>query len=190
MSEDLNKEVESWFSTSLKAGTLPKGFTDADHSTLREMAWLADRGSRIYKKGNRALAERLRISTRSVTNRHQRLYDFVLIELISGATSNGRCQEIRFTLQNGGSPLPALETATVEVHDPNGGSELLERWKSTTETVEADCDPTYNQETKTEPMNPFEGSTGSLLPRGSAEPERFDPSQVITEIRRESRASR
>jgi len=190
MSEILIKELEAWYAPKSENGTLPDGFTDADHSTLREMAWLADRGSRIYKKGNQALAQRLRISTRSVRNRHIRLYAFGLIELISGATSNGRCQEIRFTLQNGGSPLPALENPTVEVRYPNGGSQLPERRKSTTETVEAHFDPTYNKETKTEPMNPFEGSSGSLLQRRSAESARYDSSQGIAAARQAMRSAR
>jgi len=154
MSEILNKELEAWYAPKSKNGTLPDGFKGDDYATLHAIAFIADKGSRIYGKGNQALADRLCISTRQVTNRLGRVKDMGLIEVISKGTSRKKdgTQKIVFTLENGRSLLPALETETVEVHYPNGGSPLPKRWKSTTETVEAHFDPTYNKETNTEPM--------------------------------------
>jgi len=192
MSDILNKELEAWYAPKSENRTLPDGFTGADYATLHAIAWKADRYSRIYDKGNQALADRLLISPRQVTNRLRRVKDMRLIEVISNGTSRKKngTQKIVFTLENGRSPLPALENPTVEVRYPNGGSQLPERWKPTTETVEAHFDPTYNKETKTEPMNPFEGSTGSLLPRRSAEPARYDSSQGIAAARQAMRSAR
>jgi DNA-binding MarR family transcriptional regulator len=158
MSEILNKELEIWYRLNSENGTQPDGFTGLDHATLLALAWKADRYSRVYDKGNQALADRLLISPRQVTNRLRRVKDMGLIEVISKGTSRKKdgTQKIVFTLENGRSLLPALENPTVEVNYPNGGSQLPERWNSTTETVEAHFDPTYNKETNTEPRRKIE----------------------------------